>query len=699
MDSTTTTLPATTPADGPPAEEAVSTDTPAMCGLILTPAVAAPGKLTATVLAPDGDPVHAENLDPNDPAAVAAFLAAAGDRAADAGLAFDPAAGRAEVLRAGLAMNSGAVPAGRPAGPDRDAVLAALRLRVVGETPGGQSVVFSDLTGKVSEFGGLGRLRKADLVRVAGPPARALLEKAAGERRPGVYTVAEAAEAVAEATSAAPRYEAGNVWGQGVWREAGTDELFVVNGDAVLRGAPDGDWTVYPDHRVGGKALERDRSKAWAPDDLLACVTSATDADARDLLARLRELVGKWTWTRPGDGDALAGLVLAGYVPGTLSWRPLPEVVAKSGDGKSVLIDRLLLPLWRGPHGRAAWINPSTEAGLRQHLGNTSLAYLCDEWDSWGNHAERVQQFLRSGGRGGVTLRGTPGQKALSTRCDSLVVRVGVHGTRGAPQDENRRMVIDMDTPAERRLPALPTAAELHALRDDLIAQAVRLARPADALIRVLNGVTVDGVHPRVAESFSVPAAFLTVFEFGADATRERAEERLLGLLAGRAGELDTVTTEEAILRAVLSAPVRLSGSLKEAPGGRRDSCPAEYPLGRLLGAEAGMKFWKGVAGIDVRSGEARRKLAAVGFRVFPDRIEEGKPGVFVAGPAVCDTVLKGTGHERADLNQVLRRLDGAEGSKQRLGPGLPAVNGVFVPLEAFDIAVVEPERRGGGVD
>ena len=691
---TTTTLPVTTPADDPAAEEAVPTGTPAMCGLILTPAVAAPGKLTATALAPDGNPVHAENLDPNDPAAVAAFLAAAGDRAAEEGLAFDLAAGRAEVLRAGLAMNSGAVPGGRPAGPDRHAVLAALRVRVVGETPCGRSVVFSDLTGKVSEFGGLGRLKKADLMRVAGPPARALLEKAAGERRPGVYTVAEAAEAVAEATSAAPRYEAGNVWGQGVWKDAGADALYVVNGDAVLRGTPDGTWEEYADHRVGGKALERDRSKAWAPDDLLDRVTTAAAADARNLLARLRALIGEWTWTRPGDGDALAGLVLAGYVPGTLSWRPLPEVVAKSGDGKSVLVDRLLSPLWRGPHGRAAWINPSSEAGLRQHLGNTALAYLCDEWDSWGRHQQAVQKFLRSGGRGGVTLRGTPGQKALSTRCDSLVVRVGVHGTRGAAQDENRRMVINMDTPAEHRLPDLPTAAELHALRDDLIAQAVRLARPADALVRRLNGVTAPGMHARVAESFSVPAAFLTVFEHGAGATKGQAEDRLLGLLAGRAGELDTVTTEDAILRTVLSSQIRLSGSLKDAPGDRRDSCPTEYPLGRLLGAEAGMKFWKGVAGMDVRIKEARRKLAGVGFRVFPARIKAGKPVVFVAGPVVCDTLLKGTGHEHADLNQVLRRLDGAEGSKQRLGPGLPAVNGVFVPLETFDIAVVEREDR-----
>ncbi|WP_145359215.1 hypothetical protein [Alienimonas californiensis] len=680
--------------DAPPAEGASPREEAPACDLLFIPSLPHPGHLVGSVLDPDGEPLHAGTLDPNDVDSVAAFLTDAERAAADNGLTFDARAGRREALRAGLELNAGAAPATTAAGPAPDAVLDALQLQVIAETAGGAALVYSKRTGKLSPLPNLGRLKKADLVQVAGPPATTLLEKPSSDRRPGQYLFGEAVQAIATAASEAPRQEAGNVWGQGVWRAG--EELFVVNGDVVLCGDPDGSWAEYAGHRVGGKALARDRSAAWAPADLLDRLLSASDTDAADQLARLQTAVREWSWLRPGDADAAAGLIAAGYVPGTLSWRPLGEIVATSNSGKSVLVQRLLLPLWAGPSGRAVWINPSTEAGLRQHIDNTAMAYVADEWDSWGKHGERVQQFLRSAGRGGVTLRGTPGGKPLSTRCDSMVLRVGVHGLRGAPQDENRRMVINMAAPPVHRLPDLPPESELHELRAGLIVSAVRLARPADALIQSLNGVTVEGVHTRVAESFSVAAAFLTVFKHGAGASRDQAEARLLGLLEGRAGELDTVTNEESILHAMMSAPVRLSGSLKELPGSDRDSRPTEYPLGRLLGAEAGVKFFTGVARVDLRHREVRRELAARGFRVFHDQAEQGEPRIFVVGKVVCEKVLKGTRHEHADLNQILRRVDGAEASKQRLGPGLPSLNGVIVPLEAFDIAVVEMEGREG---
>ena len=658
--------------------------TPDTCTLIVTPSAAGAGRVVGTVLDPAGDPVHVDTLDPSDAAAVAAFLTAAETAAVAAGHPFDAAAGRATLLQAALAVNAAPPPASSAAA-NADAILASLALQVNGETPDGKVVVYSEITGKVSQLPSLSRLRKPDLVQVAGAPAGLLLERSNGRRGPGTYTVAEAVEALAMAASDAPRHEPGNVWGQGVWRHG--DELFVVNGDKALRGDDAGGWSEYPEHRVGGKALERNRSLAWAPDDLLDRLRNATDAEARDGLARLRELANNWTWARPADADGLAGIVLAGYMAPSLTWRPTPELVAKTGDGKSTMIAKMLVPLWAGPVGKAIWINPSTAAGVRQYLGVNGLPLVLDEWDSWAQHRPALTEYLRSGGRGGVTLRGTPGQTAIVTRLESMIVRVGIEGGRGEAQDENRRLILSLATPAKHRLPKLPDERALFDLRVGLIASAIRAARPADALACELSGVTEDGIHPRVAESLAVPAAFLATFEHGLGATAAQAERHLRRLLPGRAGELDTTSPETAILRVAMSAQLRLSGPLDSTPVDRDRTVPASYPVGRLLAADAGVRFSSGFAGHNSRAEEVKRVLASVGFRVVPERAKNGgPPPAFVDGGQVCKTLLKGSPHESSDLNQILARIDGAERSKQRLGPGIPPTSGVFVPLSAFDL-------------
>ena len=216
-------------------------------------------------------------------------------------------------------------------------------------------------------------------------------------------------------------FNADAVRGLGVWPAEGDADVLVVNSGSIFRtdGAPqqrlDGVY-VYP-----------------ASGDLGVSPTTvpATPAEVAHLLAALET----WRWARPTDATVMLGWLCYAYLAGAVPWRVHLNLTGSRGTGKS-LLQRLLARLL----GRAALLvdGDSTEAGIRQRVGQAALALLIDEGEADGAKLARLLQFLRSASSGATVLRGTQDQLGAKFTLRVAAMVAGICTPWLAAADESR---------------------------------------------------------------------------------------------------------------------------------------------------------------------------------------------------------------------------------------------------------------------
>jgi putative DNA primase/helicase len=114
-----------------------------------------------------------------------------------------------------------------------------------------------------------------------------------------------------------------------------------------------------------------------------------TDAEGRQLLAITRQ----FRWTRPASAVLLAGAVALAPICGALKWRPHVWITGGQGTGKSTVLNDFVHALMGGTAVFAQ--GNSTEAGIRQTLGNDALPVLFDETEQNNEREEmRMQSCL-----------------------------------------------------------------------------------------------------------------------------------------------------------------------------------------------------------------------------------------------------------------------------------------------------------------
>lgn len=129
-------------------------------------------------------------------------------------------------------------------------------------------------------------------------------------------------------------------------------------------------------------------------------------------------------WGKKHDGDFFAGFLALGPIAGALPWRPHIWLEGTKGSGKSTLLNKIARPLI-GKLTKPI-LGGTSEAGIRQVLGQDSLVVLYDESessDSSGKHRNETILFLvraASSSGGGKIIKGTPGHKAIEFEVRSM---------------------------------------------------------------------------------------------------------------------------------------------------------------------------------------------------------------------------------------------------------------------------------------
>ena len=535
-----------------------------------------------------------------------------------------------------------------------------LGIDVLGEVEDGGVKVFSRYYGKTVILQRVVFQTTTDLLQKIGPVVRDKVHTGK-DPIPGMHRLQRVQEAIAllgGAESAGTDAELG----QGVWRAK--DDLLVLVNPRVSASWNGSTLESVRTPRIGGMTIDMDlpaNLKWFDHERLVEYLTRAADPKwAEDVIAQAADIFRKWNWRNnmTAAAELVAGLILSTFTESCWTWRPLVAITAESDAGKSLFFETLATIF-----GPIALLNAkSTEAGIRQSVGQHAKAILCDEFES-DVHREKILEFFRTASRGSQTLRGTSSQQAQRYGLKHIpwCAAVGIKLDR-AP-DRNRFIFLEfLPVPRERRGKIdLPSEAELADLGQRLLAIAVRNVANADRLAVKLRNTRIEGVHGRVVESYSTPAAMLAT-AIGLD--EEHATNMIRALVAQTEQDPGSATKDQTeLLGDILSSEVFLDRGIR-ASASQLLTSPQSYPGG-----------WDALE---------RAGLTVVGTSTTakPAENEWDRKYLFVGTRAVQRYLLKGTRWAEQPVDQILLRLPDAKRSQRRLSGHQP--RGVERPRKIF---------------
>jgi energy-coupling factor transporter ATP-binding protein EcfA2 len=503
------------------------------------------------------------------------------------------------------------------------------------------------------------RLRYADALQLFGTPARKAIT-VAEEDVPDMYSLSDVRNMLGHLSG--PRVIGDETKrGFGVWPNGTDDGLIMVNLGEALHVSPAGlERIEHP--RYGDMLLDfSSGTKPWYDHDALT--GALEDAQSREWRAAvaddLLELFGRWRWGTDQDPIIMTALVFATWVQTLWPWRPRIDVLGASGSGKTILCEALM-GIFRD-HTISTY--DTTAAGLRQQMRKSSRVVIVDEIDCKSRKdavkQREILKMLRSASRssGAVAIRGTPSGEASEFSLHHLCWLAGISLPYEDQADRNRAIITHL-LPATREKQnqlRLPSPAELGALGQRSLAAAVCVAPVARLRATSLKDVPVDGADPRQVESYAVPAAMLSAV-MGYDDTQAASMLRQITLEAIATDDEAVEPDEVVLVKTILGATIQL-GQHRMTAGQVLDHIAEATQTNR----EEWMSALNG-AGIRIDGGE--HQTITLAFQLVQAKL------------------LRGTRWEGQQISQYLRRVDGAEPCRNRVG-GINA-RGVRFNLASF---------------
>lgn len=276
-------------------------------------------------------------------------------------------------------------------------------------------------------------------------------------------------------------YDPSRVRGRGAWRDAGRN-VFHHGGYLTIDGVE--------------TSITKVKSKFVYPlaFSLPAPSEPLTDEEGRHLL-RVATMV---RWSKAASGPLMAGWVFLSAVCGSLRWRPHIWLTGAAGSGKTTVQSDFVAALLGGV-GVYAQGN-STEAGIRQELGNDSRPVLIDELES-NTEAERkrveaVLSLIRqaSSESPAKTLKGTIGGTAINFHIRSMFCLSSVNTAIDKKADIDRLTKLTVRPPAnaiESGEQWKKLSDELHKIKTDETISSRLLARALSMLPMIHENIAV----------------------------------------------------------------------------------------------------------------------------------------------------------------------------------------------------------------
>lgn len=160
---------------------------------------------------------------------------------------------------------------------------------------------------------------------------------------------------------------------------------------------------------------------------------------------KLIQLCERCTWAQPISGKLLAGWIFTAPICGAMRWRSHIWITGSSGSGKSFIMDNLLA---KGLQDYALNVqSATTEAGLRQYLGNDALPIIFDEAEAENarssDRMDHVMELMRqaSTDTGARILKGSTGGKATAYSIRSAFAFASI-GTAVRQQADKTRICV-----------------------------------------------------------------------------------------------------------------------------------------------------------------------------------------------------------------------------------------------------------------
>jgi hypothetical protein len=632
------------------------------------------GKLTYRIFAKSGDIiVHNDTFNIADAERRQKFTRRLGERAKKKNIEFDADGCDQAILdlayQSALDLDTqGGDQSGERESVDPAEVLTAFSIDLLGEQEDQSIVLWCRSTRKRFVVKNPGRWFPQEMRQALGATGDNLLWTIPDTPPPeGKYTPFDLQRAVALAASAAPRISSGRLIGQGIWQKDG--EFLVVNG-AKAHVFRQGSFLRVSQPRFKNEIIDFSDSKAWTDQQLLLKNTKEMTAKkAKSIMRQIEQLLSQWNWTHKWDHRIAASLIPATFIQSCWSWRPLVSIIGASDTGKTTLLGDVLLPLF----GKwTVFADRSSEAGLRQAIRHNTAPVMIDEFDKY-KQRQQVLELFRTSSRGGKILRGTANQEGQEFGVKHLAWFAAIESGDIWGQDRNRFIRLELLPPENRGCLVLPSNKELSDLRQELIAVALWAAPVVTKLADTIKGTQVDGVHGRLVESFSVPAAMDAVVRFGHGVPEKNATNALRAFLKNRAsleeqGEPDEVR----LLRDILAATIRVQLREKD----RTEL--ATRTISQIL--EGWTPF------VPDAEQHLVLELEARGVRIVQLRDGAGS-SLFLVSEMVREKLLHGSRWQQTRIDQILKRLPGAQSTQQRCAGQRPW--GISLPwpgcLESID--------------
>lgn len=549
------------------------------------------------------------------------------------------------------------------------AVCLMAGIDVLGETGTGGVLIYSRQHRKTQEFKSVAKLQYEDVLQFSGSPAREAVYVGSDEVPDGMVSMKQVRASIA---ILAGRHRVDeNLRGAGVWKEpeghfvlVNRGEIIAIDENQQMEIAESAEFRdrIYDLNDVNESWLDRVAfTAAWA--------ASREDEWCRQRISAATKMFAAWSFRNEEIGnhaELLTGLVMASWIQSTWRWCPQVFVLGESNTGKSTLFEVIggsQTKQLRGIFGPLSLKSSNyTSAALQQGIGHSSKIAICDEFEDSAARQD-ILKLVRAAGRGDPIIRGSQSRRMTSTALHQIFWMASTESGLRREMDQNRFIVIELirtTNEAKYRAFSVPDDTTIHNLGIDLLAISVRVCARANALANLLYKSRPPGVHDRICESFSVPAAILAAGKRLNDEESLQLYYDLLRLTDADAVEPDRLK----IIDEILNSGVRTrTGDINVS----RIVCG--HPL---------------INTAEYAGTEQERILADHGVMVCrrDSRDDKSEVGLFLHPPAIQRKLLKDTEWRNSKLSDILKRISGSYSCVKNIAG--TASRGFFVPLASL---------------
>ncbi|MDD5302971.1 MAG: bifunctional DNA primase/polymerase [Elusimicrobia bacterium] len=476
-----------------------------------------------------------------------------------------------------------------------------------------------------------------------------------------------AANKLLRACEAAGVYDVSRIRGRGAWWDADSGGSILHVGDALVIG----DARVL----IGAQPPGRYIYEA-APPIPVTVEDPLSDDEAHQLI----DICGLINWEHDISASLFAGFCAVAPVCGALAWRPHIWLTGGAGTGKTWVMDKIARRLF-GALGLAVQ-SETTEAGLRQTLGQDALAVTFDEIEGDDERAaQRVQNVLAlarqaASETGAVIMKGSPLGDAKTYRVRSCMafasIGVGVEKYADTTRvsilsmlDKNR---VEGAAARFKQLDGLVGDVLTDAYAQRFVARSIRLVPQIRANARTLAAAGAEAIGTqRLGDQ--IGALLAGCYSLYADdlLTPAQAQEWVGSQAWAEQKQMQDVTDEQRCLQRILEHVVRV----------QTHKGPADRSVGELVRATMAL------SNDHVTTGEAEQILWRMGIRVDQHGNDQNVFTISNTHTAIAD-MLRGTPWARG-WARALSRVRGAAPTADKVRFGAVKSRGTEIPLEVLE--------------